>query len=147
MTNLGTDANDFGRFVAAQDATIDRVRVELRTGRKISHWMWFIFPQIAGLGHSETARFFAIRSKEEAAAYLAHPLLGPRLVECTKLMNGIVGATAEQILGPVDAMKFLSCMTLFTAIDPGQPDFTEALHKYFGGALDQATLDLIRSDI
>ncbi|MGE0420091.1 MAG: DUF1810 domain-containing protein [Acetobacteraceae bacterium] len=147
MTDLGTDAYDLGRFVAAQDATIDRVRVELGTGRKVSHWMWFIFPQIAGLGHSETARFFAIRSKEEAAAYLAHPLLGPRLVECTKLMNGIARATAEQILGAVDAMKFHSCMTLFAATDPGQPDFTEALRKYFGGAVDQATLDLIRSDI
>ncbi len=136
--------HDLGRFIAAQEPVIDRVRAELRAGRKTSHWMWFIFPQIAGLGRSETARFYAIRSLEEAAAYLAHPILGQRLVECTRLMNAVKGLTAEQILGHVDAMKFHSCMTLFAAVDAGQPDFAEALRRYFGGTPDRGTLDLIR---
>jgi uncharacterized protein (DUF1810 family) len=108
--------------------------------------MWFVFPQIAGLGRSETARFYAIRSREEAVAYLAHPLLGPRLVECTRLINAVKGWTAEQILGHVDAMKFHSCMTLFAAVDAGQPEFAEALRRYFGGAPDRATLDCIQPD-
>ena len=95
---------------------IDRIRAELRAGRKASHWMWFVFPQIVGLGRSETARFYAIRTYEEAAAYLAHPVLGSRLVECTRLVNAVEGSTAEQIFGQVDAMKFHSCMTLFAHV-------------------------------
>jgi uncharacterized protein (DUF1810 family) len=138
--------DDFGRFIAAQEPVIDHVLAELRAGRKASHWMWFVFPQIAGLGRSETARFYAIRSLEEAAAYLAHPILGQRLVECTRLMNAVKGSTAEQILGHVDALKFHSCMTLFAAVDAGQPDFAEALRRYFGGTLDRGTLDRIQPD-
>jgi uncharacterized protein (DUF1810 family) len=145
MTDSGSDPHDLARFITAQEAMIDRVRGELRAGRKASHWMWFVFPQIAGLGRSETARFYAIRSPEEAAAYLAHPVLGPRLVECTRLVNGVEGSTAEQIFGHIDAMKFHSCMTLFATVDAKQPEFAEALRKYFGGASDQATLDRIRS--
>ena len=143
MMTSDTDPHDLTRFTDAQAPAMERVLVELRAGRKASHWMWFVFPQIAGLGRSETARFYAIHSRDEAAAYLAHPVLGPRLVECTRLMNAVQGSTAEQILGHVDAMKFHSCMTLFATIDPGQPDFTEALRRYFGGAADEATLDRI----
>jgi uncharacterized protein (DUF1810 family) len=146
MIASDADPYDLARFIAAQELAIDRVRAELRAGRKVSHWMWFVFPQIAGLGRSETARFYAIRSREEAVAYLAHPVLGPRLVECTRLINAVKGSTAEQILGHVDAMKFHSCMTLFAAVDAGQPEFAEALRRYFGGAPDRATLDCIQPD-
>jgi len=143
---MGSDAasDDLGRFIAAQEPVMDRVRAELRAGRKASHWMSFVFPQIAGLGRSETARFYAIRSLAEAAAFLAHPLLGQRLVECTRLMNAVKGSTAEQILGQIDAMKFHSCMTLFAAVDAGQPDFAEALRRYFSGEPDQGTLNRIQ---
>ena len=116
MTAPGSDPHDLARFITAQEAMIDRVRAELRAGRKASHWMWFVFPQIVGLGRSETARFYAIRTQEEAAAYLAHPVLGSRLVECTRLVNAVEGSTAEQIFGQVDAMKFHSCMTLFAHV-------------------------------
>jgi uncharacterized protein (DUF1810 family) len=143
MTPSGTDPHNLARFVAAQEPMIGHVRAELRAGRKASHWMWFVFPQIAGLGRSDTARFYAIQSREEAAAYLGHPVLGPRLVECTHLINAVEGSTAEQILGHIDAMKFRSCMTLFATVDARQPDFAEALRKYFGGALDRATLERI----
>jgi uncharacterized protein (DUF1810 family) len=144
MIASDTDPHDLARFIAAQEPVIGRVRAELRAGRKASHWMWFIFPQIAGLGRSETARFYAIHSREEASAYLAHPVLGPRLVECTRLINAVKGSTAEQILGHIDAMKFHSCMTLFATVDAGCPEFAEALRRYFGGAPDQATLDRIQ---
>lgn len=145
---MAADASphDLERFVAAQEPVIEQVRAELRAGRKASHWMWFVFPQIAGLGRSETARFYAIRSLEEAAAYLAHPILGQRLVECTRLMNAVKGLTAEQILGHVDALKFHSCLTLFAAVDGQQADFAEALRRYFGGTLDRGTLDRIQPD-
>jgi uncharacterized protein (DUF1810 family) len=145
MIASNTDPHDLARFITAQAPTIERVRAELRGGRKASHWMWFVFPQIAGLGRSETARFYAIHSRDEAAAYLAHPVLGARLVECTRLINAVRDATAEQILGYVDAMEFHSCMTLFATVDPGQPDFAEALRRYFGGVPDQPTLDRIQS--
>jgi uncharacterized protein (DUF1810 family) len=144
MTAPGSDPHNLARFITAQEATIDRVRAELRAGRKTSHWMWFVFPQIVGLGRSETARFYAIHTYEEAAAYLAHPVLGSRLVECTRLVNAVEGSTAEQNFGQVDAMKFHSCMTLFAAVDDRQPDFTEALRKYFSAVPDQATLDRIQ---
>ena len=103
------DPHNLARFIAAQEPTIGRVRVE----RKASHWMWFVFPQIAGLGRSDTARLYVIQSRDEAAAYLTYPVLGPRLVEPTQLVNAVKGSTAEQILGYIDAMKFHSCMTLF----------------------------------
>lgn len=140
MTDPTIDPHDLQRFLAAQGPVIDRVRAELRAGRKSSHWMWFIFPQIAGLGRSETPRFYAIRSRDEAAAYLAHPVLGPRLVECTRLVNAVEGASAAQIFGNVDAAKFRSCMTLFAAVAPERTEFTDALRKYFHGAADEATL-------
>ncbi len=143
MTDPSINPHDLQRFLTAQMSVIDQVRVELRTGRKASHWMWFIFPQIAGPGRSETARFFAIGSREEAAAYLAHPVLGKRLVECTHLVNALDSISVEQIFGSVDSAKFHSCMTLFAAVAQQQPDFAEALRKYFRGVTDQATLKRI----
>ena len=129
------------RFVAAQDAgrTYDHAAAELRTGRKTSHWMWFVFPQIAGLGYSPASRMYAITSLEEARAYLAHPVLGARLIECATILTGLTGRTAEQILGEVDALKLRSSMTLFMRAAPREPVFREVLDQYFGGEPDSAT--------
>jgi uncharacterized protein (DUF1810 family) len=130
------------RFVAAQDDGSYRDAVaELRAGRKTSHWMWFIFPQVAGLGRSAVAQHFAISSVDEAQAYLRHPVLGPRLRECAQILAGLDGKSADQILGSVDAMKLRSSMTLFRTATPDEPVFREVLDKYFGGAADQLTLD------
>jgi uncharacterized protein (DUF1810 family) len=130
------------RFVAAQDDGSYRDAVaELRAGRKTSHWMWFIFPQVAGLGRSAVAQHFAISSVDEAQAYLRHPVLGPRLRECAQILAGLDGKSADQMLGSVDAMKLRSSMTLFMTATPDEPVFREVLDKYFGGAADQLTLD------
>lgn len=134
---------DLNRFLEAQERIYASVVSELGAGRKRTHWMWFIFPQIDGLGTSETARRYAIKHLEEARAYLFHPVLGPRLLECTRLVNAIKGRTAREILGIPDDMKFRSSMTLFELV-AGQPsDFTEALEKYFAGERDEATLRLV----
>jgi uncharacterized protein (DUF1810 family) len=117
------------------------VTAELRAGRKQSHWMWFIFPQIAGLGHSATARHYAIASADEAAAYLAHPVLGARLRQCGALMAAIDGKSAEQILGHPDDLKFHSSMTLFAEVAPDEAVFHACLGKYFDGLPDAATLE------
>ncbi len=132
------------RFVDAQAEVYSRVVTELRQGRKRSHWMWFIFPQLSGLGHSAMAQRFAIASREEAAAYLAHPILGPRLRECTALINAIEGRTIREILGTPDDLKFCSSMTLFGAVS-GEAEFTKAIAKYYGGMQNQRTLDLLAS--
>jgi uncharacterized protein (DUF1810 family) len=132
------------RFVAAQDraGTYDRAVTELRAGRKQSHWMWFVFPQITGLGSSSMAREFAIGSLVEAQAYLAHPVLGPRLAECARILNATAdGTTAAEILGPIDAMKLRSSMTLFAAAAPADQAFTDVLTRYFNGNPDEATLE------
>lgn len=129
------------RFVAAQDPIIERVRSELRAGRKASHWMWFVFPQIQGLGHSPMAQRFAIASRAEAEAYLAHPLLGPRLRECARLVNEIEGRTIEEIFGHPDYLKFRSSMTLFARVGAEHRVFEDALRKYFSGEYDPLTLD------
>lgn len=131
-------------FVTAQDAVWPAVTAELAAGAKRSHWMWFVFPQIAGLGSSETAVRFALRSIEEARAYLAHPVLGPRLRETTRLMLGHAGREASLILGHVDALKFRSSMTLFQAADPGEPLFAAALQAFSDGVPDPRTLALLR---
>jgi len=131
------DPYDLERFVEAQSRVYDTVRAELRQGAKRSHWMWFIFPQIKGLGSSATAVHFAIGSREEAAAYLKHPVLGPRLVECTRLVLGVKGRTSEQIFGSVDSLKFRSSMTLFDAVTLKETVFQEALEKYFDGEADE----------
>jgi uncharacterized protein (DUF1810 family) len=135
------DAYDLQRFLDAQKPVYERVRRELRAGSKESHWMWFIFPQIAGLGRSPTSVLYAISSLDEAKAYLAHPVLGPRLRECAKLALDVEGRTARQIFGPIDEMKFRSSMTLFMKAAPDEPLFSQSLEKYFGGRPDPATLE------
>ncbi len=135
------DPYDLQRFVAAQDAgdTYDHATAELRNGRKTSHWMWFIFPQVAGLGYSPTSRTYAITSLAEARAYLAHPVLGARLIECAEILTRVPGRTAEQIFGEVDALKLRSCVTLFRHAAPGEPVFRQVLDQYFDGIPDSAT--------
>ena len=133
-----TDMNDpfnLQRFVDAQSPIFDQVCSELRGGAKRSHWMWFIFPQIEGLGYSQLARKFAISSREEAVAYLEHPILGPRLIECTTLVNLIEDRAIEQIFSYPDDLKLRSCMTLF-ADTTGNQVFVDALSKYFKGKSD-----------
>ena len=137
-----TDPFNLERFVDAQAPVYPRVLAELRQGRKQSHWMWFIFPQLAGLGHSAMAQRFAITSRDEAAAYLAHGVLGPRLRECTALVNAVEGRTIREILGSPDDLKFCSSMTLFGAVS-SDPAFTAAIAKFYGGRSDQRTLDLL----
>ncbi len=138
-----TDPFDLDRFVKAQHSVYDDVLCELKAGRKQSHWMWFVFPQIAGLGQSPTARRFSIVSHFEAEAYLAHAALGPRLAECTSLVLDIDGKTAQTIFGDPDWMKFHSSMTLFADASPGESLFTRALDNYFCGVPDASTLTLL----
>jgi uncharacterized protein (DUF1810 family) len=128
------------RFVEAQRPVYEEVLGELRAGRKRSHWMWFIFPQIAGLGHSMMAQRFAISSLDEAVAYIAHPVLGPRLRECARLVAGIEGRSIGEIFGDPDDLKFRSSMTLFARAAPEEPVFEECLRRYFGGVSDPQTL-------
>ena len=129
------------RFVAAQDVggTYDQAVAELRAGRKTSHWMWFIFPQIAGLGYSPASRRYAITSLDEARAYLAHPVLGARLIECATILTALADRTAEQVFGEVDALKLRSSMTLFRHAAPGEPVFRRIIDQYFDGLADPAT--------
>jgi uncharacterized protein (DUF1810 family) len=137
-----SDPYRLDRFTKAQDqnGTYQRAAAELRAGRKVSHWMWFVFPQIEGLGFSPISREYAISSLAEARAYLAHPVLGQRLVEIAAIVAGTEGKTAEQIFGPVDALKLRSSMTLFSKAQPDEPVFAEILDKYFDGRPDEATL-------
>jgi uncharacterized protein (DUF1810 family) len=137
------DPFDLERFVEAQSRVIEQVRAELRAGAKRGHWMWFVFPQLKGLGFSETSRFYGIGSREEAAAYLKHAVLGPRLVECTRLVLGVKGRTAEQIFGDVDALKFRSSMTLFAEVTLKEAVFQEVLERFFDGEGDLATLEVL----
>ncbi len=135
-----SDPFDLQRFVNAQGPVYDTVLAELRNKRKQSHWMWFVFPQIAGLGHSLIAQKYAIVSRAEASAYLDHPVLGPRLLECTRLVNAIDGRTAHEIFGTPDDLKFRSSMTLFAHATSAGDDFIAALWKYFGMEFDPATI-------
>ena len=132
------------RFEAAQDEgqTYETATSELRAGRKLSHWMWFIFPQIAGLGQSAMSMTYAITSLAEAQAYLQHPVLGPRLIECSRILTDLTGLTAQDILGPTDAMKLFSSMTLFARVGPDAV-FQRVLEAYFDGARDTATETLL----
>ncbi len=143
MPDAELDPFDLQRFVDAQEPVYADVCRELRTGRKESHWMWFIFPQVAGLGHSRTAKRFAIESIDEAAAYLAHPVLGPRLRKCTRLTLGVAGRSAEEIFGWPDWMKFRSSMTLFSETAADNSLFVAALETYFEGEPDEATLSML----
>jgi uncharacterized protein (DUF1810 family) len=130
---------DLQRFVDAQSGTYDRALAELRAGRKTGHWMWFVFPQVAGLGRSATARHYAIADLAEARAHLAHPVLGPRLVECARALTELPGSDPVAVLGPVDAVKLRSSMTLFAHAAPDEPVFRAVLEQYFGGVEDDAT--------
>ena len=135
------DPYDLQRFVAAQDAggTYDHATAELRGGRKTSHWIWFVFPQIAGLGYSTASRTYAISSLQEARAYLAHPVLGARLLDCAAILSGVPGRTAEQIFGEVDALKLRSSRTRFMHSAADEPVFRQLLDRYFDGEPDSAT--------
>ncbi len=131
---------DLRRFLDAQDrgGTYERALAELRAGRKTSHWMWFVFPQRAGLGLSEMSRLYAIAAPEEARAYVEHPVLGPRLVECAEALLGHEDRTAREIMGEIDAVKLRSSMTLFARAAPEQPVFARVLERYFDGEADPA---------
>jgi len=135
------DLFNLERFVTAQDPVLARVRQELQSGRKSSHWMWFVFPQLAGLGHSTTARHYAVSSMAEAQAYLRHRILGPRLIECSELVNGIQDRSVHQIFGSPDDLKFHSSMTLFALAQPEEKIFQAVLSRYFHGGMDQATVN------
>jgi len=127
------------RFVTAQEAVYAGVLDELRRGRKTRHWIWFIFPQIAGLGRSEVSRYYSIASLDEARAYLAHPVLGARLIECATIAAGVPDRTAIEIFGDIDAMKVRSCMTLFRRVAPDEPAFQAVIDRIYDGTADEAT--------
>ncbi len=139
-----SDPYNLKRFVDAQSYHYEEVLAELRAGMKCTHWMWFVFPQIAGLGSSPTAVRYAISSREEAQAYLTHPVLGERLRKCTQLVNAVEGRTIEQIFGYPDDLKFRSCMTLFATVTGDNREFMQALAKYFDGEMDSQTLRRLR---
>ncbi len=138
-----TDPFDLRRFVDAQAAVFDGVVAELAAGRKRSHWMWFVFPQFAGLGFSPTAQFYAIASRAEAQSYWRHPLLGPRLARCAALVRDSSAPSAQAIFGSPDDLKLRSSMTLFDAAVPGEPVFRAVLDRYYGGEPDARTLSLL----
>ena len=142
---MAGDPYGLRRFVDAQDQgnTYEQALRELRAGRKRSHWIWFVFPQIAGLGHSPMARTYAIVSLAEATAYLDHPVLGPRLLECARALLAVAGSSAMEILGEVDAVKLRSSMTLFAAAAPNEPLFREVLDRFYGGEEDPATRQVL----
>ena len=135
--------NDLKRFLDAQENYYGHALAEIKNGRKQSHWMWYIFPQISGLGFSETSRFYAIKDRAEAELYLSHPVLGARLIEISEVLLEIEGKTANQIFGSPDDLKLKSCMTLFGSLENAHPVFQRILDKYFNGTKDQRTLDLI----
>jgi uncharacterized protein (DUF1810 family) len=138
-----SDPFNLQRFVDAQGPVFERVRGELRNGRKTSHWMWFVFPQIRGLGHSPMAQRYAIASLEEAKAYLEHPVLGERMRECTRLVNAVEGRSGHEIFGSPDDLKFRSSMTLFARAETDNAVFLQALKKYFRGEPDTATVEIL----
>lgn len=140
-----TDPFDLQRFIDAQTPVYARVCAELAAGRKASHWMWFIFPQLRGLGRSNTARHYGISGLAEAQAYWRHPLLGARLRECVALLQAVNGKTALQIMGQPDDLKLRSCLSLFSMATPEEPLFRQALAKYFAGEPDAQTLALLAS--
>lgn len=142
---MPSDRFDLDRFVAAQAPVYATALAELRAGAKRTHWMWFVFPQIAGLGRSATAQLYALGSLAEARAYLGHPVLGPRLRECAQAVLAVAGRSAHAIFGSPDDLKFHSSMTLFSLAAPDDALFAACLDQYFGGARDAATLDLTES--
>ena len=140
-----SNENDLQRFVDAQEPRIADAMAELRAGRKRTHWMWFVFPQLRGLGQSQMAWHFGIASRDEAAAYLAHPVLGPRLRECVELVLAVRGRTAHEIFGSPDDLKLLSCLTLFAEVEQAKGDgvLDRAIRQYYDGQPDQTTLELL----
>lgn len=142
---MPSDPYNLTRFVQAQENAYATALRELQNGQKRSHWMWFIFPQIQGLGFSPTAQYYAVKDIEEARAYLAHPLLGPRLTECTATVNALEGKSLGQIFGHVDHLKFRSSMTIFELAAGANSEFSKALDKYCSGERDRATLDIARA--
>jgi uncharacterized protein (DUF1810 family) len=136
-------SSDLNRFVEAQARDYARAIAELRAGRKATHWMWYVLPQLRGLGSSSMATFYGIESAAEAEAYLAHPVLGPRLEACVAAMNALDESDPASVLGHVDAAKFRSCLTLFRAIAPEHPGFAQALDKFYGGVPDDRTLAML----
>jgi len=138
------DPHNLQRFVEAQQPVFTGVLAELKHGSKRGHWMWFIFPQLKGLGMTAQSNFFGIASLQEAAAYLKHPVLGPRLIECIQLVNAVEGRSARDIFGQIDAMKFRSSMTLFAQASPDHQIFIDALQKYFAGEFDPLTIEYLR---
>jgi uncharacterized protein (DUF1810 family) len=143
MQQPSPDPYNLQRFIAAQSPVCDQVLAELRAGRKRTHWMWFIFPQIAGLGSSPMAARYAISGRSEVVAYLGHPILGPRLSQCTGLVNQVSGRAIEEIFGYPDDLKFRLSITLFSTVAPDPAVFHAALDKYFAGQPDPATLALL----
>jgi len=143
MTPTQEDPFDLSRFVIAQSKGYSCALAELRAGKKETHWIWYVLPQLRGLGSSSRAIFYGIGSAQEAEAYLAHAVLGPRLRECVAAMNALDGLSAVQVLGQIDAAKFRSCLTLFRSVDPREIVFSEALDKFFSGVPDEASLDLL----
>jgi uncharacterized protein (DUF1810 family) len=139
------DPHDLDRFVRAQRGVYERALAEIRGGRKASHWMWFIFPQLEGLGSSATTRRYSIRSLAEAEAYLGHPVLGPRLAECAEAALGVAGRTAREIFGSPDDLKLRSCATLFARASPAGSVFHRVLDRFFAGTPDPRTLELLRA--
>jgi uncharacterized protein (DUF1810 family) len=140
------DCFDLNRFVQAQEEVYPRALGEIKRGQKRSHWMWFIFPQIDGLGYSSTAKFYAIKSKEEAKAYLNHPVLGPRLVSCCEALLQCSGSSASEIFGYPDDMKLCSSMTLFASVSESNSVFVRVLKRYYEGQPDPRTLELLRTE-
>lgn len=140
------DSFDLERFVHAQDQIFETALAEIQGGLKRSHWMWFIFPQLAGLGFSAMAQRYAIRSAAEASAYLKHGVLGPRLVESARAVLAVQGRTAREIFGPVDEMKLRSCATLFAIVSPPSSVFHRLIDHFFHGSMDQRTLQLLDSE-
>lgn len=140
---MGSDAHNLARFLKAQGPVYEQALAEIRAGRKRSHWMWYVFPQVAGLGHSATSVHYAIGSTDEAAAYLAHPILGPRLIECAEAVLQVNGRSAAEIFGSPDDMKLRSSATLFAAVSPEGSAFHRIIDKYFEGNQDARTLELV----
>ena len=140
---MTADPYNLQRFLDAQDEILEDVLEELARGEKASHWMWYVFPQLKGLGFSSTSQFYGISGRAEARAYLEHPVLGQRLVGCTKLVISHPGLSAEQIFGYPDYLKFCSCMTLFEAVSDSSSVFTEALERFYSGTRDKTTLSAL----
>ena len=146
--NRSTDASDpynLERFVRAQRDVYAQALAEVRAGRKKSHWMWYVFPQLDGLGTSSTARHYALQNAAEAAAYLKHPLLGPRLHECCEAAQDVTGRSAHDIFGFPDELKLQSCLTLFAFVSPSDSIFAKLLNRYYDGVTDEKTLQLLRA--